>query len=74
MLACKLAEAEVVEEMLGQLPVLLLDDVMSELDGTRRAALVRGLLEGKQTFITTANIDYFDEAMLERAHVVNLRR
>lgn len=73
-LACKLAEAEVVEEMLGQLPVLLLDDVMSELDGTRRAALVRGLLEGKQTFITTANIDYFDEAMLERAHVVNLRR
>lgn len=73
-LACKLAEAEVVEEMLGQLPVLLLDDVMSELDERRRAALVKGLLEGKQTFITTANIDYFDKAMLDRARIVELGR
>lgn len=71
-LALKLAEAEVVEEMLGQLPVLLLDDVMSELDGARREALVQGRLAGKQTFITTANIDYFDAAMLSAANVVEL--
>lgn len=71
-LALKLAEAEVVEEMLGQLPVLLLDDVMSELDATRREALVKGLLAGKQTFITTANIDYFDKSMLDRARIVEL--
>lgn len=71
-LATKLAEAEVVEEMLGQLPVLLLDDVMSELDSSRREALVQGLLSGKQTFITTANIDYFDDAMLSRANVIEL--
>ncbi len=72
-LALKLAEAEVVEEILGQLPVLLLDDVMSELDGDRRRGLVQTMLEGKQTFITTANIDYFDKQMLDRAHVVDLQ-
>lgn len=71
-LALKLAEAEVVEEMLGQLPVLLLDDVMSELDAMRREALVKDLLAGKQTFITTANIDYFDKSMLDRARIVEL--
>ena len=71
-LACKLAEAEAVEEILGQLPVLLLDDVMSELDASRREALVQELLSGKQTFITTANIDYFDKDMLQKANVIEL--
>ncbi len=71
-LAIKLAEAEFIEETLDQLPVLLLDDVMSELDEGRRGALVRTLLEGKQTFITTANIDYFDDEMLEKARIVKL--
>lgn len=69
-LAVKLAESELIEEILHQLPVLLLDDVMSELDGGRRQALVKKLLEGKQTFITTANIDYFEPEMLEKARVI----
>ncbi|MEC4272064.1 DNA replication and repair protein RecF [Adlercreutzia sp. R25] len=71
-LAYKLAEAAVIEEILDQKPVLLLDDVMSELDGRRRAALVEAMEGGSQTFITTANIDYFDEDMLARSKVVNL--
>lgn len=69
-LAIKLAESELIEEILQQLPVLLLDDVMSELDESRRQALVKELLAGKQTFITTANIDYFAPEMLEKATVV----
>lgn len=69
-LAIKLAESRLIEEILHQLPVLLLDDVMSELDENRRSALVKELLEGKQTFITTANIDYFAPEMLEKATVV----
>lgn len=71
-LALKLAEAEIIEELMDQLPVLLLDDVMSELDGSRREALVEKLLAGKQTFITTANINYFDKKMLDQARVVEL--
>ena len=44
-LAFKLAEAALIQEMLGQKPVLLLDDVMSELDAGRRNALV-SFIEG----------------------------
>ena len=71
-LACKLAEAAVIEEVLGQKPVLLLDDVMSELDEARRSALVSYISDDVQTFITTANLAYFDERMLSAAQVVSL--
>lgn len=71
-LTWKLAEAELIKQILGQLPILLLDDVMSELDETRRAALIDYLSDEIQTFITTANIDYFDEEMLKRATIIQL--
>ena len=71
-LACKLAEAAVIEEVLDQKPVLLLDDVMSELDEARRSALVSYISDDVQTFITTANLAYFDERMLSAAQVVSL--
>ncbi len=71
-LAYKLAEAALIEEMIGQKPVLLLDDVMSELDGARREALVSYVSDEVQTFVTTANLAYFDEGMLSRARVVHL--
>lgn len=71
-LAYKLAEVALIEEMLGQRPLLLLDDVMSELDAARRAALVALIEDGTQTFITTANLAYFDEAALPAARIVNL--
>lgn len=71
-LAYKLAEVALVEDMLGQRPLLLLDDVMSELDSTRRAALVEMVDRSAQTFITTANLAYFDDAAFSCARVVNL--
>lgn len=71
-LSFKLAEAEVVEEISGQKPILLLDDVMSELDGTRREALVGYMSRDVQTFVTTANLAYFSDEMLDAARVVEL--
>lgn len=71
-LALKLAEAAVIEDMLEQRPVLLLDDVMSELDGARREALVSYIAQDVQTFITTANLQYFDSAMLSAADIREL--
>jgi DNA replication and repair protein RecF len=53
-LAIKLAAHRVVAEMVGDLPVLLLDDVFSELDPVRAAALARSLPRGAQTLITSA--------------------
>ena len=73
-LAFKLAEAALSQEILGQKPVLLLDDVMSELDAGRRNALVSFIEGDIQTFITTANLAYFDEGLLARARVVELPR
>ena len=71
-LAFKLAELSVVEEVLDTKPVLLLDDVMSELDESRRSALVSYISQDVQTFITTANLSYFDRDMLEQADVISL--
>ncbi|HEV3452050.1 MAG TPA: DNA replication/repair protein RecF [Acidimicrobiia bacterium] len=53
-LALRLASHRVVAEVVGSEPVLLLDDVFSELDGERAAALVAALPSGAQTVVTTA--------------------
>ena len=73
-LAWKIAEVGVMREMLGVDPVLLLDDVMSELDASRRKALMGMLSEGMQTFITATDASCFDNGLLERARVVDLER
>jgi DNA replication and repair protein RecF len=53
-LAVKLASHRAVTEALGEPPVLLLDDVFSELDPDRAAALAKSLPEDTQTLITSA--------------------
>lgn len=71
-LAFKLAEVALIQDVLGQQPILLLDDVMSELDERRRRALVRFVSDDMQTFITTANLAYFDSDLIDRAKVIHL--
>jgi DNA replication and repair protein RecF len=71
-LAWKLAEVGVITEIGGQPPVLLLDDVMSELDEARRHALAKFVGEAAQTFVTTTNIGYFEKELVDRALVVEL--
>lgn len=73
-LAEKLSEVSLIEDVLGKRPVLLLDDVMSELDASRRAALVDHIDTGLQTFITTTNLSYFDGDIADRARIVHLAR
>lgn len=60
MLALKLAEIKYLHEVTRQKPVLLLDDVFSELDKNRRHKLLE-LTEGYQTFISTVEKSYFDD-------------
>ena len=55
-LALKMLELQLVEEARGTRPVLLLDDVFSELDGKRRQALTT-FVASHQTFITTTDAD-----------------
>jgi DNA replication and repair protein RecF len=59
LLALLLAERRVIGAQRGSLPVMLLDDVMSELDGRRRRALVELLAEsGGQALLTTTDLEH----------------
>jgi len=71
-LAWKIAELRVVEKVSRRKPILLLDDVMSELDTTRRTALAGHVKNGIQTFVTTTNLSYFDQDILSQAKVVSI--
>lgn len=68
-LAFKLAQLEVLHEAIGQPPLLLLDDVFSELDPQRRAHLVRRIGELPQAFVTTTTTDDLDPMLVSAATV-----
>ena len=70
-LALKMAEVLVSEEILGTKPLLLLDDVMSELDKSRREAIMKFTFGDIQTVITTTNLGYFSPDMVDVAKVVS---
>jgi DNA replication and repair protein RecF len=71
-LALKLASREFVREATGDDPVLLFDDVMSELDEIRRGYLSEYFLGSTQAVVSTTNLEYFEEETLERARVIRI--
>lgn len=71
-LAWKIAEVQVTRDILGYPPLLLLDDVMSELDASRRDAIIGFVADEVQTVITTTNLGYFSQEMLDRASVTRI--
>jgi DNA replication and repair protein RecF len=73
-LAWKMAEVDLIEEVSRVRPILLLDDVMSELDAPRRAALGTAVQGRTQAFVTTTNLGYFTEGLLADAVVKELER
>jgi DNA replication and repair protein RecF len=70
LLALLLAERDALAESAGMRPVLLLDDVMSELDNSRRRLLLDVLLAGGQTLITTADPASVDADSIAMLHIV----
>ncbi len=72
-LAFKLAELDLLTLLDGRPPLLLLDDVFSELDPDRRAHLVRRIAELPQAFVTTTTPDDLDPALLAIAHGWDVR-
>lgn len=57
-LSVKLAEIDLIFDETGEYPILLLDDVMSELDNTRQIDLLETALDKTQTFITTTTLNH----------------
>ena len=71
-LSCKLAEMELIHQETGEYPVVLLDDVMSELDKSRREFLVELLNRKAQTIITTTHLGSFTQDILADAAVFKI--
>lgn len=68
-LALKLAELDVLTQLDGRPPLLLLDDVFSELDPDRRAHLVRRIGELPQAIVTTTTTDDLDAGLVRASTV-----
>jgi len=66
-LALKLAEVQMMRKETGDTPLLLLDDVMSELDATRRHTLLDALAEVDQALVTTTDWSDFTPELLAQA-------
>ncbi len=70
-LSLKLAEIELIKGEVGEYPVLLLDDVMSELDLKRQGYLINNL-KNIQTFITTTMMEHIKKTDSENRMVFNI--
>ncbi len=71
-LSLKLAEINYLKTKTGTYPVLLLDDVLSELDKNRQLKLLDAINENVQTFITTPSISDIKEDLLKKAKVFKI--
>ena len=72
-LALKLAELELIEQIVGEPPLLLLDDVLAELDLTRQNQLLSVIEDRFQTLITTTHLGAFDAKWLESSQILHVR-
>ena len=72
-LSLKLAEINYLKSKTGTYPVLLLDDVLSELDKNRQLKLLDAINENVQTFITTPSISDIKEDLLKKAKVFKIK-
>lgn len=71
-LAVKLAEIELIYSEIGEYPILLLDDVLSELDDYRQSHLLHTIQGRVQTFVTTTSVEGIDDQILKKAAVFHV--
>lgn len=71
-LALKLAELEIIKEKTLEVPILLLDDVLAELDNVRQNYLLRAISDDVQTIITSVDTLAFDEEFLSDVEIIKI--
>ncbi len=74
LLALKLAEVTWLKEENGDWPVLLLDEVLAELDDTRRQDLLDKLVETEQVLLTTTDLELFSDDFKRTAGLWKIHR
>jgi DNA replication and repair protein RecF len=72
-LALKLAELKLIEEVIGEPPLLLLDDVLAELDLHRQNQLLETIQDRFQTLITTTHLGSFDSQWLKSSQILTVK-
>ncbi|RWZ54745.1 DNA replication/repair protein RecF [Halobacillus fulvus] len=72
-LSLKLAEIELIHSEVGEYPILLLDDVLSELDDFRQSHLLHTIQGKVQTFVSTTNIDGIEHEALKNAEIFHVK-
>jgi DNA replication and repair protein RecF len=72
-LSLRLAERRLIEEMVGEPPAVLLDDVLSDLDEQRRGQIFALALSGGQTFLTTTDLSAIPADVVAQATIWNVR-
>ncbi|PSF37314.1 DNA replication/repair protein RecF [Aphanothece hegewaldii CCALA 016] len=73
-LALKLAELKLLEEIIGEPPLLLLDDVLAELDANRQNQLLEAIQDRFQTLITTTHLNSFDPQWLKSSQILSVEK
>ncbi|MEM6251333.1 MAG: DNA replication/repair protein RecF [Cyanobacteria bacterium P01_D01_bin.156] len=71
-LALKLSELQLIEEVVGEPPLLLLDDVLAELDLNRQNQLLETIQDRFQTLITTTHLGSFDAQWLKSSQILRV--
>ncbi|NEQ83446.1 MAG: DNA replication and repair protein RecF, partial [Moorea sp. SIO2I5] len=69
----KLAELKLIEEVVGEPPLLLLDDVLAELDLNRQNLLLDAIQDRFQTLITTTHLGAFDSQWLNSSQILSVQ-
>lgn len=72
-LALKLAELKLIESVIGEPPLLLLDDVLAELDLNRQNKLLETIQDRFQTLITTTHLGSFDAQWLQSSQIFTVK-
>ncbi|MBD2447294.1 DNA replication/repair protein RecF [Nostoc sp. FACHB-152] len=72
-LALKLAELQLIEEVVKEPPLLLLDDVLAELDPSRQNQLLDTIQDRFQTLITTTHLSSFDSQWLNSSQILYVK-
>ena len=73
-LSIKLAEIELMKQEVGEYPILLLDDVLSELDDSRQSHLLSTIQHKVQTFVTTTSVDGIDHEIMSNAKLYRINQ
>ena len=72
-IALKLSEIEVFKDFKQTSPIILLDDVFSDLDNTKKNNLLKHIQGDMQVIITTTDLDSIDKKLLSKAKLIHIK-